>query len=370
MSPRRGRAYLRHVTRFLLDEVGEEEREALGVAVHTGYWHPKFSSAAVGVDQLRPWVVPLEHDWGWVRPLWRKGLGQELARRRPVTLAVGEVGEVGVKPGDAPACVGVRSEAAWRPMLDARLLGPVELRVDGRLITELEGHLSGSVLRYVLTRSRRTAHRDELIDLFWPEADPQRARNRLQVAVSALRKAIREVTDVELIEFRDGFYRISPQFDVVTDYEHFERLASQAKAAAAVKDQRQVLSSGQAAIGRYRGRLCADTPYAEWAIFTRERLHMLYGDVLDVLVETQWSTGDYEGCIETAHRMLEDDPCREDVHRLVMRCQSALGRHHQALRQYESCRRILGTTLSVAPSAATAATHRRIRLQLEGYDGD
>jgi DNA-binding winged helix-turn-helix (wHTH) protein len=89
-----------------------------------------------------------------------------------------------------------------------------ELRVDGRTVEKWTGQRGTSVLRYLLSRRRHTCSRDELLDAFWPEVAPEVARNRLQVAVSGLRRALREVTNLHVIEYAEGNYRINPELQV------------------------------------------------------------------------------------------------------------------------------------------------------------
>jgi DNA-binding SARP family transcriptional activator len=43
-----------------------------------------------------------------------------------------------------------------------------------------------------------------LLDAFWPDVAPDVARNRLQAAVSGLRRTLRETTDLHVIEYADG----------------------------------------------------------------------------------------------------------------------------------------------------------------------
>jgi DNA-binding SARP family transcriptional activator len=61
--------------------------------------------------------------------------------------------------------------------------------------------------------------------------------------------------------------------------------------------------------------------------------------------------------------MLASDPCREDAHRLVMRCYVRLGERAQALRQYQLCKQILRAEYDVAPEDATTALYDRVRLE-------
>jgi DNA-binding SARP family transcriptional activator len=66
-------------------------------------------------------------------------------------------------------------------------------------------------------------------------------------------------------------------------------------------------------------------------------------------------------CVEVGRLVLRQDPCREDVHRLIMRCQARFGRISDALRQHERCRRARWETLGLEPSAPTQALARSLR---------
>ena len=70
--------------------------------------------------------------------------------------------------------------------------------------------------------------------------------------------------------------------------------------------------------------------------------------------------------------MLGVDPCREDAHRLLMRCYAAQGRTYQALRQYEFCSRILRATVDADPAPDSTRLCRAIRYnsaqELAGID--
>ncbi|MGE5287361.1 MAG: AfsR/SARP family transcriptional regulator [Micromonosporaceae bacterium] len=60
-------------------------------------------------------------------------------------------------------------------------------------------------------------------------------------------------------------------------------------------------------------------------------------------------------------RIIESDPCREDAHRLLMRCYSRQGQAHLALLQYRACVHALADELGVEPEPTTAELHERIR---------
>ncbi len=350
------RSMLDRLTANLLDLSSPAQQAALQTCVATGYWHPQFTSSEVQASELRPWVVPLEGQWGWLRPIWARPLGRHLTGRVGHRRRSHPEDRIARPP--APA-----AEPTARPpgIVDARLLGTLELRVDGQVVEKWVGQRGTSVLRYLLSRRRHTCSRDELLEAFWPGVAPDAARNRLQVAVSGLRRALREVTNLHVIEYAEGGYRINPEIRVDVDVERFEKTLSTARRAEQSGDLDRALIAYREALELYRGDFASDAPYEQWTLLPRETLRLTYIDALDRVSRIQLSVGRLDDCVATAHRMLDVDPCREDAHRLLMRCYASRGRIYQAIRQYEFCRRILKGTLDVEPAPETTRLYRAIR---------
>ena len=59
---------------------------------------------------------------------------------------------------------------------------------------------------------------------------------------------------------------------------------------------------------------------------------------------------------------MEHDPCREDAHRLVMRCHVRRGERAQALHQYRVCEGILRAAFETSPQPVTAVLFEQVRL--------
>jgi DNA-binding SARP family transcriptional activator len=250
--------------------------------------------------------------------------------------------------------------------VEARLLGTVELSVDGRAVEKWMGQRGKSVLRYLLSRRRHTCSRDELLEEFWPDVVPGAARNRLQVAVSGLRRALREVTNLHVIEYAEGSYRINPELSVHVDVKRFEETLLAARWAERSGDPDSALIGYREAIELYRGDFASDAPYEQWTLLPRESLRLSYIDALDRVSRIQLNVGRLDDCIAIAHRMLDIDPCREDAHRLLMHCYTSQGRNYQAVRQYDFCLRMLKRTLGVEPAAETTRLYQVIRAGFAG----
>lgn len=300
----RCRPMLEQLSVALLQVCTPGQRSALEVCATTGYWHPQLTTESVDAASLRPWVVPLETQWGWLRPVWARALARGLAAvpppTRPLRLPT---------PGDG------RSAPAPRVLLQARLLGDFELRVDGLTVTQWNGPRGLSVVRYLLHRPGYACPRDELLEEFWPGVGASAARNRLQVAVSGVRRALAEVGDGNVIEYADGGYRICSGVRVEVDVEAFEERASAGKAAERAGDAEGALARYHEAVALYRGHFAADAPYEQWTLLPREVLRIRYVDVLDRCARILLDRERVDECVGIGHRMLDVDQCREDAHR-------------------------------------------------------
>ena len=111
----------------------------------------------------------------------------------------------------------------------------------------------------------------------------------------------------------------------------------------------------------YRGDLCVATTVE--SILERERLRARFLSILAYLADAQYRVGDYSACLKQAWRLLSHDPCREDAHRVVMRCYVRRGERTAALRHYHTCTDILRAEFDVEPEPATTALFDQIRLQ-------
>ena len=71
------------------------------------------------------------------------------------------------------------------------LLGRFRLFRRGQLVESWQGSKTPRVVRYLFAQRGGPAPRDVLIDLFWPDVDPETARRNLHQAIYVIRKALR-----------------------------------------------------------------------------------------------------------------------------------------------------------------------------------
>jgi len=200
-----------------------------------------------------------------------------------------------------------------------------------------------------------------LMEVFWPDSAPEAARNSLNVAVYGLRRALRAGGDVPVVILGSGTYRLHPHLALWLDVDEFERHVECGRQLEEADELAGAVTEYELATSLYQGDFLADDPYEEWPVLTRERLRLMYLDILERLSRLYFGHGRYASCATLCQRVIERDPCREDAHRWLMLCYSRQGQSHLALRQYRICVEVLRAELGVEPAPATTQLLERIR---------
>ena len=240
------------------------------------------------------------------------------------------------------------------------MLGTFRLTI-GDLAVRLPASRVLSMLKYLLFHHKHSVSREVLMDVFWPDAEPETARNSLNVAMHSLRKALRNVIFLPVISFRDGDYGLESNLQVWLDVDEFERCVKAGQRLEARNQLTVAVTEYETAISLYQGDFLAQNSYEEWTVLDRERLRIAYLDILDRLSQIYFGQERYAACIPICQLILTVDHCREDTHCLLMRCYSRQGQNHLALRQYQTCVEALHAELEVNPAPETTQLYNCIR---------
>jgi DNA-binding SARP family transcriptional activator/Tfp pilus assembly protein PilF len=204
---------------------------------------------------------------------------------------------------------------------------------------------SQSLLAYLVLHRQRPQSREHLMEMFWGERPPQRARRSLSTALWHIRRCFPQANPIQ-----SDAYVVHFQFpgEVALDAEEFENQARQ-----------NDLAALQAALALYRGEFLPGF-YDEWIIDERYRLQSVFEEVLARLMVLSEALGQYREALQAAQRLLEVDSLREDAHRLVMRANARLGRRNAALEQYQRCREIIARELGAEPMEETTGLYQSL----------
>jgi len=187
--------------------------------------------------------------------------------------------------------------------LSLTLLGRFELRRRGVPADIPPGRPARAVRAVAVAGGRM--HAEELIEILWPDTDPERGRNRLRNLLSRLRVAVGDVLA------RDQQTIVMPP-DVESDAALFEAQGRAALAARSAGQASRALGLARSAVDRYGGELLPDDRYEDWVQAPRQRLQALFVELLDVLAADAAERGDVDEAIRLLRRATECEPQDED----------------------------------------------------------
>src|SRR3954447_10055915 len=162
--------------------------------------------------------------------------------------------------------------------MDFEILGPLEVRRDGRQVT-LGPAKQRALLAILLVHANELVAGDRLIEELWPEP-PETAANTLQVYVGKLRKALEPERSPgapgELLVTRAPGYVLRVEPDEL-DADRFERLLSEGRSARQANDAEAATATLREALGLWRGPALVDfgyDPFAQAEIARLEELRL------------------------------------------------------------------------------------------------
>jgi DNA-binding SARP family transcriptional activator len=224
------------------------------------------------------------------------------------------------------------------------LLGGFEVRVDGRAVPvdAWRSRRAADLVKLLALEPTHELHREQVMDLLWPELGTDPAGANLRKAVHYARRAMGAE---EAIRSTGGMLSLWGG-DVDVDAQRF--LAA-ADAALATGDE----EGCALAADMYTGEPMPADRYEAWAAEPRARLEERYLAVLKGA--RRW------------RRVLDLDQTDEESHRELMRQYYEEGRRREAIRQFERLRDALREFMGVGPDPDTIALYERI-LDLEGEE--
>ena len=175
--------------------------------------------------------------------------------------------------------------AAPRPSLT--LLGGFAAEANGAPVPDSAWRLrkAKDLVKLLALAEGRRLHREQAMDVLWPDRGIDSAANNLNQAVHAARRAL----GPETITLLDGVLRLEADVDV----DAFERAAAEARSD-------RTGAACRRALALYGGGLLPENRYDDWASLERERLADLHAELEQLLAEL----GDEAGAGRSALRRL------------------------------------------------------------------
>jgi len=233
-------------------------------------------------------------------------------------------------------------------VLRARLLGGLEIELNGTAISASPSQRPWAVFAYLALASRSVA-RGELASRFWPDVLDQSARASLRSALWALRRQLGDalVVDGERVGLDDAQ-------GVWIDVHEFDRLAD---------------IDPDAALELCRGELLEGLE-DDWALTARERHRECVIAVLERLAQAAEQRHEGHEAIELTRRQVDRDPFDEAAHRRLITRLDTSGDRAAAMRSYRALTERLRRELGVVPSSQTRELIEQLRAQTPAAPAD
>jgi DNA-binding SARP family transcriptional activator len=241
-------------------------------------------------------------------------------------------------------------------------LGSFKVYKNDRLIENWLGNKSKQIFKYLVNHRQLPVHRDILVDLFWPDVDPEVARRNLYQAIYSLRLALQNNNlKYPYILTEENHYSLNSELDLLIDSEEFRQHYLAAQILANQDNVHDSIKEYELAENLYQGEFLADDRYEDWPVVQRENLRHDYLHILDQLSQYYFDQGQFGLSVNYCQKILAEDNCREDAYQKLMRCYLRQGQHHLALRQYHLCVETLKRELDVPPMQTTVDLFQEIK---------
>jgi predicted ATPase/DNA-binding SARP family transcriptional activator len=235
-------------------------------------------------------------------------------------------------------------------MLQIYLFGSLRLVFAGAPLKFTALPKTVPLLTHLLLARDKAVGRDQLAFLLWPDLPESEARGNLRRHLHDLRRILPPApSDAPWLLVNTTTLQWNPESDYWLDIAAFQSLSA---------DPTRL----REAVALYTSPLLPNL-YEDWIIIPREQLHNLLLDDLLQLVQQQ-ARQNYGQAIADAQRVLQHDPLREDVVRLLMTLRHQSGDRAGALQEYQRFVQRLRQELDVPPMLETSALYDALARQI------
>lgn len=238
-----------------------------------------------------------------------------------------------------------------------RLLGPLEVVADGRLV-EIGSARQRIVLSMLLLQANHVVPLNRLVDAVWADTPPSTSKSQIQACVSALRRQLRGIGAGCEIATRSVGYAIEVP-DQALDIGRFQCLASRGRAAAAEQRTEDAVRDLRAALALWHGP-AADGVDSKLVQSVATRLNETRISLLEECIELELGLGRHHQLIGDLGELVHRYPLRERLRAQYMVALYRSGRSAEALESFREARQLLVEELGLEPGEQLRALERAI----------
>ena len=214
---------------------------------------------------------------------------------------------------------------------------------------------AASLVKLLALAPGHRLHREQAMELLWPNLGRMAASNNLRQALHTARQVLEPDSPdgSRYLASQEESLVLCPEGSLWVDVEAFEQAASTARGS-------REPDTYEAALDLYAGELLPSDRYEEWAEQHRRRLRETYLSVLLKLASLHEEHANRESAAEALGRVISEEPTREEAHVGLMRLYALSGSKGEALAQYTQLEEILAKKLDAEPAASSRALRDEI----------
>jgi predicted ATPase/DNA-binding SARP family transcriptional activator len=234
---------------------------------------------------------------------------------------------------------------------------------------------AAALFKALLSARDYRLHRDQIVEMLWPDGDPARADSNLRFTLHVLR-ALLDPPDAEVshVASRDRVLILVPntsgkeigELGHSRDWLDAANFAVAAERALAREDPELC----KIALALYAGTYLPEDRYEEWVLPRSEELARRHSAVMLHHARLLGKKGSPEATITAWHAVLAMDPCHEEAAYALMRNLGDRGRIAEALRIHAALTAALGRELAVKPGQAIERLRARLIAHQQAVTGD
>ncbi len=267
------------------------------------------------------------------------------------------------------------AEKLWKlppEPLHVRLLGNFVLKRGNTVIADAlwKRQTAKDLFKFLCLHADTVFTQEQLLDILWPETDPQKARSGLWSAVTAIRSALEpELTTrakSRYILCINKTYRLSLPPGSTLDIRLFEHEAEKGFVFVREEDTARASIHLERALELYGDDLLPENLYSDWCAEERERLRLVFIRVLKNMGEIYFQRRDMDKCISAMYRVIGLDPWDEEAYLNLMKFYVLMGNDLKAVEIFRLCSRQLEEELGIGPNKKLQDLFERIMKRRSG----
>ncbi|WP_409495854.1 BTAD domain-containing putative transcriptional regulator [Amycolatopsis sp. cmx-11-12] len=238
--------------------------------------------------------------------------------------------------------------------VEVRLLGPVELAVDGVPATP-GGLRPRAVLAVLAASGGAPVSADKLAEAIYSDTGKPASRSTVQVHVHNLRQTLGP--HGESLRHGTAGYQL---LGVRADLREAEDRIGRARAAERARDIGGAAAGYRRALEVWRGPFCADLPDHTALDPARTLYAGMRWEALEARIAADLRAGDVPGLVRELEELVAEHPLRERFWGQLMVALYQDGRQAEALDRFQQARRVLADEAGVDPGPALRELERAV----------